>query len=90
MGLCQGLSLVRGAKERVISQRRQHTEKWQCLVFHSDGLVLRGSEDYLSSCTQHHHSASENNLVRNLYFSVENIWESSYYKSQHQVYHRLR
>lgn len=62
MGLYHGLSLVRDAKERLISQRWLHTKKWQCMVFHFDGLVLRGSEDYLGSCIQHHHSASEKTL----------------------------
>lgn len=60
------------------------------MVFHSDGLVLKGSKDCLSSCIQHHHSASENNLVWSLYFSIENTWKKSYFKSQNLVYHCLR
>lgn len=40
------------------------------------------------------HSASPfsfwENLVWNLYFSIENIWENSYFKSQYWVYHCLR
>lgn len=60
------------------------------MIFHSDGLVLRGSEDYFSSGIQYHHSASENNLVWNMHFSIENIWENSYLKSQYGVYHCLR
>ena len=90
MGLCQGLSPVKGAKERVISQGRWYTQKWQCMAFLSPGLVLRGSEDYQSSSAPRPHSAPENEPVWNLSFSKENIWNSPCFRNKCLAYPYFR